>query len=296
MSADLDSLVPSPAQHEQEVLAWRQARVNRLTAADSWLSLVGKHYLEPGPSTVGSAPSSQVPLPRHAPADLGVLTLEGDKVMFAPAPGLTLTLRDAATRSERPLSAPVVLRTDASGEPDKVLAGSVSLEIMERAGTFAARVRDTENPARTGFPGIQYFPIDPSWRIVARLERYEPEKPVELAYETGNAELQHSPGAAVFERNGVTYRLDPVRDGARPRLFLLFWDETCRTHSYGAGRFLYTPLPKGDRLVLDFNQAFSPPCAFTPFAACPLPPLQNRLKLAVEAGEQRPPELPGAPL
>jgi uncharacterized protein (DUF1684 family) len=296
MSAELDSTVPSPAQHEQEVLAWRRARVNRLTAPDSWLSLVGKHYLEPGPTTVGSAPSSQVPLPQHAPADLGVLTLADGKVLFTPAPGVTLSLREGATRSERPLSEPHVLTTDAAGEPDKLLAGSVSLEIMERAGSFAARVRDSENPARTGFPGIEYFPIDPSWRIVARLERYEPEKAVELAYETGNAELQHSPGAAVFERDGVTYRLDPVRDGPRPRLFLLFWDETCRTRSYGAGRFLYTPLPRGDRLVLDFNQAFSPPCAFTPFAACPLPPFQNRLKLAVEAGEERPRELPAGAL
>jgi uncharacterized protein (DUF1684 family) len=291
MSADLESVYPTPAQHELEVMAWRRARVNRLTAPDSWLSLVNKHYLEPGPSSVGSHPSSQVALPAHAPAQLGVLTLTDGAVHFAPAAGVSLSLREAATKVERPLAAPVVLRTDAAGEPDRVMAGSVSLEIMERAGTFAARVRDTENPARTRFPGIEYFPVDPSWRIVARLERYEPEKPVDLAYETGSSEVQYSPGAAVFERDGVTYRVDPVRDGPRPRLFVLFWDQTCRTRSYGAGRFLYTPLPKGDKLVLDFNQAFSPPCAFTPFAACPLPPPQNRLALAVEAGEERPREL-----
>jgi uncharacterized protein (DUF1684 family) len=292
MTADLESVYPTPAQHEQEVLAWRRARVNRLTAPDSWLTLTNKHYLEPGPSTVGSDASCQVALPPGAPAQLGVLTLTGGAVHFAPAPGLTLALRDGASKTEHSLSEPVVLRSDASGEPDKVLAGSVSLEIMERAGSFAARIRDAQSPARTQFPGIEYFPIDPSWRVVARLERYEPEKPVELAYETGSNEVQYAPGAAVFERGGVTYRVDPVRDGPRPRLFLLFWDESCRTRSYGAGRFLYAPLPRGDKVVLDFNQAFSPPCAFTPFAACPLPPLQNRLALAVEAGEERPRELP----
>jgi hypothetical protein len=136
--------------------------------------------------------------------------------------------------------------------------------------------------------GIEHFPIDPRWRVVARLERYEPAKPVDLGYLGGAAGRYLSPGVAVFEVDGVPCRIDPVLDESGGRLYVVFWDPTARDATYGAGRFLYAPLPEGDRVLLDFNQAFSPPCAFTPHAACPLAPAQNRLPIRVEAGERRP--------
>lgn len=292
MTESVAELAFDPDQHQQEVLAWRAARVRRLTEADSWLSLIGKHWLTERESSVGSDPGASIVLPRdRVPPQLGTFVRDGDGVRFEPAAGVALTLRDGQNATERALEGPMLLRTDAHGAPDRLQLGSVSLEVMERAGEFAVRTRDTESPARRHFPGIDYFPIDPSWRVVAKLERYEPEKVIELAYETGTSEAQRCPYAAVFERDGVTYRVDPVIDGSRPRLFYLFWDLTCRDESYGASRFLYAPLPKGDHVVLDFNQAFSPPCAFTPYAACPLPPLQNRLAVRIEAGEKKPREI-----
>jgi uncharacterized protein (DUF1684 family) len=277
-----------PEAHEQEILAWRRARVARLTAADSWLSLIGKHWIEPGSHRVGSDPSGEIVLPAdRSPPQLGTFTLRDAVVSFEPHPGVELRLRAAGTHDERPVREPILLRSDARGAPDKLLAGSLSLEIMERAGAFAVRVRDSESSRRKQFSGIDYYPIDPSLRMVARLEPYHPEKRIELAYETGSSEDKFAPFAAVFERDGVTVRLDLVPEGTQ-RYFLLFWDQTSRSESYGAGRFLYTQLPVDGQIVLDFNQAFSPPCAFTPFAACPLPPPQNRVPLAIRAGEKAP--------
>ncbi len=279
-----------PQAHEQQLLAWRRARVARLTAPDSWLSLIGKHWLEPGTSRVGSDPACEIVLPEdRAPAQLGTLTLREQAVSFEPHAGVPLRLRPGQGGEERAVSEPVVLRSDARGTPDKLLLGSLSLEIMERGGAFALRVRDSESPRRTGFSGIDYYPIDPSLRVIARVEPYDPPKPIELAYETGTSEQKLAPFAAVFEREGVTVRLDLVPEGEQ-RFFLLFWDKTCRTESYGAGRFLYTALPVDGKIVLDFNQAFSPPCAFTPHAACPLPPPQNRVQLPLAAGEKAPRE------
>jgi len=148
------------------------------------------------------------------------------------------------------------------------------------------RVRDPESRARRDFVPPAHYPVDPKWRVVARLEPYASPKPIDLDYEAGSTQHYLSPGAAVFEIDGVPCRLDPVYDGERKRLFLVFWDLTARDSTYGAGRFLYAPLPAGDRVLLDFNQAFSPPCAFTPYSACPVAPAQNRLPLRVEAGEK----------
>jgi uncharacterized protein (DUF1684 family) len=189
----------------------------------------------------------------------------------------------------------VTLTSDLHGAPDKLVLGTLTMEVMERDAGVFIRVRDPQSPTRTAFPGLDYFPIDAKWRVVAKLEPYAPPKEIPLAYESGSHERYFSPGAAVFEVDGVQYRIDPVLDGDRPRLYVVFWDETARDETYGAGRFLYAPLPQGDRVLLDFNQAFSPPCAFTPYALCPLPPPQNRLPVRVCAGEKRPREYAARP-
>jgi len=216
-------------------------------------------------------------------------------VQFPPAAGTAMLLHTSS--GARPLApgVAVTLKSDREGSPDKVRLGSLTMEVMERSGGVFVRARDPETPTRRDFPGIAHFPVDPKWRVVAHLDRYEPPKAIDLAYESGDAERYSSPGAAVFQVNGVTYRVDPVLDGNGKRLYLVFWDETARDTTYGAGRFLYAPLPVGDRVLLDFNQAFSPPCAFTPYALCPLAPPQNRLALRVEAGEKSPAATPQSP-
>lgn len=279
----------APQEHERDVLSYRQARIKRLTAKDSWLSLIGKYWLVEGENSLGSAPGCAVQLPQaKAPASLGVVTLSGGEVCFTPTSGSEVTVRRGAAGEEQPVTKPLQLATDLAGSPDRISFGTLTFEIMQRGQSFALRTRDRESDLLRDFPGIRYFPIDPAWRVVARFERFATPKNVELQYDTGDTETYRCEGSAAFEWSGVTYRVEPVIDGPRPRLFLLFWDQTAKRETYGAGRFLYAPLPVNDEVVLDFNLAFNPPCAFTPFASCPLPPLENRLALRVEAGEHKP--------
>jgi uncharacterized protein (DUF1684 family) len=272
------------------VQAWRRGRLARLIAPDGWLSLVNRVPLEEGDSRVGGAEDAAVALPAgKVPDAVGTFRRAGGAVTFTPAPGVEISFcpREGGARV-LPADVAVPVRTDRDGASDKLALGAVTFEVVDRPGGLYARVRDPDNPTRRDFPGIQHFPIDPKWRVVAKLERYEPPKPLDLGYEAGSTERYLSPGAAVFEIDGVPCRVDPVFDGDRGRLYLVFWDPTGRDSTYGAGRFLYAPLPEGDRVLLDFNQAFSPPCAFTPYAACPLAPPQNRLPVRVEAGEKSP--------
>ncbi|HKP62339.1 MAG TPA: DUF1684 domain-containing protein [Polyangiales bacterium] len=275
-------------EHERTVLAWREARIARLTARDGWLSLIGKAFLQPGvPLSVGSAADSGVQLPGDkAPAALGSVELREGRVHFTPAAGASMLLSRAGAEPT-PLTAARALVSDAAGRADRLQYGEITLDVMERASTFAVRVRDLSR-ARPEFAGLEYYPIDDAWRLPARFEPYTPERSIELVYDGDLALPFAAPGALVFEKDGVPYRVDPVFESDRKRLWLVFADPTNRDSTYGAGRFLYAPLPEGDRVVLDFNQAFNPPCAFSPFVACPLPPFQNRLQLRVEAGEKRP--------
>jgi uncharacterized protein (DUF1684 family) len=279
----------STSDYEREILAWRAARVARLTANDSWLSLIGRFELPIGESTIGSDETSAIQLPvDKAPPSLGRLVRVDERVEFAPAAASEVGVQRVGSRNSEPVSRSITLTTDARGEPDRLVFGPLRIEIMQRGTSFAVRVRDTESAALQSFAGIEYFPIRPEWRVTARLIPYQPEKRIDMVYESGDPEPYRSPGAAIFERDGVEFRIDPVFDGSRPRLYVVFGDQTNRDESYGAGRFLYAPLPADGQVVLDFNQAFSPPCAFTPFAVCPLPPPQNRLALRVNAGEKRP--------
>jgi uncharacterized protein (DUF1684 family) len=273
--------------HEAAVAEWRRARLARLTAADGWLSLVGRFALKAGLNSAGSAESCVVVLPPEIrPRVVGTFEVEGPSVRFTPAPGAEVSIhRDASVQRLVPGVA-FPLKNDRNGSPDKLALGSLTMEVVQRSTGVFVRVRDPENPTSRAFPGIEYYPIDPKWRIVARLAPYTPHKAIDLAYEAGSAERYTSPGAAVFEVAGATYQVDPVLDSNAGRLYLVFWDETALDTTYGAGRVLYAPLPIGDQVLLDFNQAFSPPCAFTPYAVCPLAPAQNRLPIRVEAGEK----------
>jgi uncharacterized protein (DUF1684 family) len=279
------------SEHEQEIMAWRSGRVQRLQAPDGWLSLVGKTFLErEGEYRVGTQAHDEVQLPEGSVPDLGRLIRRGHSVHFRPSAGtgVSVGVLRAGQGSLEAISGEIELASDQRGPADRLIVGTLTLEIMRRGDSIAARVRDTQSEARRTFAGIDYFSIRADWRVTARLVPYQPERRIELLYETGSTEAYDSPGAAVFQRDGVEYRLDPVFEQDRSRLYILFGDLTNRDSSYGAGRFLYTALPRDGHVLLDFNQAFSPPCAFTPFATCPIVPGQNRLSLRVEAGEKRP--------
>jgi uncharacterized protein (DUF1684 family) len=262
--------------------AWRDARLQRLVAPDGWASLIGLHWVDPGTHAVGSAADNGIRL-AMGPAHLGVLRASSDGVRFEPANGVALTLDGA------PFASPQALRTDAAETGPSVIGfdgGKGVATVIERSGRLALRVRHADAPSRTGFAGLDYWPADASWRVSSRFIPHPPGTTIAIANIIGSVEQVPNPGVLEFERGGKTHRIEALDEG-EGTLFLVFADRTNGHGSYGAGRFIDAPKPDAQgRVDIDFNQAYNPPCAFTSFATCPLPPPENRLDLAVEAGEK----------
>lgn len=272
--------VETTSEYTREVETWRAERVARLEAPRGWLSLVGLHWLKEGANTVGSGKDNAIVLAK-GPETLGVVTLKDGKVSIALDPDAGATIDGRRETS-------AVLRDDSRPNPTVVEFGTVGFYAIRRGERIGLRVKDTEAPARTRFLGIDYFPIDPSWRIVANWVPFEPAHQLEVPNVLGDVDEMPVPGKAVFERDGKTYELLPVlEDPDADSLFFILADRTNGKQTYGAGRFLYTGMPEDGKLVIDFNRAYNPPCAFTPFATCPLAPPENRLDLAVTAGEKK---------
>jgi hypothetical protein len=274
---------PTDPAYLAEVEAWRADRLARLTADDGWLTLTGLFWLEPGDNPLGSAADNAVVLPDPGlPAVAGRLVLAADGSVTAIAePGAGLLINGEPI-GER------VLATDASGAPDVVTAGRVRFFIIDREGRLAARVKDPDAPARRAFTGIEHFPVDPTARVTARLEPYDEPRRVAIPTVLGEDTSMLAPGRLRFELHGRELTLEPYRESPDDTsLFLIFRDTTSGDSTYGAGRFLYAEAPGPDgTTTLDFNLAYNPPCAFTPFATCPLPPPQNWLPVPIEAGEK----------
>jgi uncharacterized protein (DUF1684 family) len=206
--------------------------------------------------------------------------------------GPSVTLESAShptTIAGQPVTAPAALKNDADeGGPTVVQMGSVRFQIIKRGERFGLRVKDAEAHTRTHFEGLDYYPIDPKWRVVARYVPYNPEKKIPITDVTGLTADSIAPGALVFTVDGKEYSIDPVIEEGTDDLFIIFKDPTSRDATYQAGRYLYAAKPGPDgTTIVDFNKAYNPPCSFTPFATCPLPPPQNRLPIRVEAGEKR---------
>ena len=265
-----------------EVEAWRAQRLARLTSEDGWLTLVGLDWLAPGANLVGAGPGFRVTLPAGvAPGAVANLELRPDgTVRLEPVEGGGLTVNDQPATAR-------VLATDASGTPDMMAVGRVRFHLIARGERIGVRVRDPEATTRTAFPGLEHYPVDPSWRLVARFEAYPEPRPVAIPTVLGTEDLMLAPGLLHFEAAGQAVTLEPyVQSPEDEQLFLIFRDATSGDDTYGAGRFLYAPRAADGTTVLDFNRAYSPPCAFTPYATCPLPPPGNWLEIAVTAGEQ----------
>jgi uncharacterized protein (DUF1684 family) len=265
----------------RDIESWRAQRIARLTAPDGWLSLAGLHWLEPGANTLGSASDNAVVLAK-APAHLGVIEWRADDA-------LVLQLADASgARVDGETKTEAILHDDREPDPTRVSFGSVNFIVIERGGRKALRVWDSEAETRTRFGGIESFPVDPSWRVVADWIPFDPPQTLETANVIGQMERYPVPGKAVFERDGRRHELLPVIEvPGDTQLFLIFADGTSGRETYGAARFLYADPPCGGKIVLDFNKAYNPPCAFTAFATCPLAPPENRLDLRVTAGEKK---------
>ena len=266
--------------HRSEVERWQQERSTRLQQPDGWLSLVGLHWIEPGRHTIGADPSSGIVL-ATGPARLGTIERDGKQVTLALEEGVDATIGERGERR-------ALLASDATGAPTLVRFGSASFYLIERSGRLALRVKDANAKTRTGFVGLDYYPVDPRFRFDARFEPHAPGKTIPIANIIGTLDPMPNPGAVVFEKDGVEHRIEAVDEGDG-KLFLIFADRTSGKETYGAGRFLYAdpPAAGSDRVVVDFNRAYNPPCVFTPHATCPLAPPENRLDLAITAGEKR---------
>jgi uncharacterized protein len=273
---------PDAAQEQQAVAEWRAKRAASLTSDSGWLTLAGLFWLKPGDNSFGRDPGNALQLDNPAlAAHAGSFVLTGKQVSFTAAPGATVT------HDGQPVTT-LALSSDATGEPTVLASGSLRFFVIERVGNLGVRVRDLNNPHRTGFHGLDYFPVSTTWVLQARFEPYQPARQIRIVNVLGMEEDATSPGALVFERDGHAWRLDTVLE--RPddqELFIMFADATSGHETYGGGRFLYIPLPVGGVAQLDFNKAYNPPCALNDFATCPLPPPQNHLRLRVDAGEKR---------
>lgn len=266
--------------YREAIQEWRRLREQKLQADGGWLSVAGLFWLKPGPNTAGSDPGSDFVLPAGAsPARAGVFFLKGGDIRFTPGPDAVVTARGNRF-SER------TMRPDTDGGEDPIEIGRLRLFAVRRGGRLGIRLIDNQSDAKRKFHGLRWYPVDPAWRITARFEAYPVPKEVSILNVLGDREPMTSLGVAVFHVNGKTARLEAIREDEE--LFFIFRDRTAGKETYPAGRFLYTSLPKSGQVVLDFNKAYTPPCAFTPYATCPLPPPQNRLDLKITAGELNP--------
>ncbi len=266
------ALLAAPSLHASDyagqIEEWRAQREARLKADDGWLTVVGLFWLAEGPNTAGSDPSSSVLLP-SGPAHAGVFERHGDHVAFrALADGLV-------SKSD--------LKSDAGGKPDLLQFDGLTMFAIRRGDRLGIRVKDSRSVYRTGFTGLHWFPVSEPSRVIAKFIPYDPPRTVSIPTILDTIEKQPSPGYAVFKVNGVACRLDAVVEDNE--LFFIFRDLTAGKQTYASGRFLKADLPKDGTAILDFNKAYNPPCAFTPYATCPLPPPQNRLNVRIEAGE-----------
>ncbi len=272
-------MVGADDDYAKEIEGWRTERAQRLTTPDGWLTLVGLYFLETGDNPAGTAADNSIVLTK-GPAHLGTVTLGSDgRVKIALTPG-----SDARVNGRSVLAAD--LYAGAEIKPAVVSFGTVSFFVIERGGKLALRVKDSEAERRTHFAGLDYFPIDPAWRIEAAWTPFDQPREIQIANILGQVSPALVTGKAVFERDGKKCELLPIEDEPGGPLFFVISDATSGKETYGAARFLYAEPPVDGKVVLDFNRAQNPPCAFTPFATCPLPPKENKLPFAVTAGEK----------
>jgi uncharacterized protein (DUF1684 family) len=268
---------------------WRADRAKGLQAPEGWLSLVGLEWLAVGANTVGSAADNSVHLPKGAPEHLAFLEQKGK------APDASLTLQ--APKGGFPVGFTIDGKPPVAGRlslNSKLQFGTYTVIVIPRGEQLGLRIKDANAPERVNFRGLNWYAPDPSFRVQAKWIPYQPEHDVAIATVIGTTLHEKIPGAAEFVLNGKTLRLEPVVEsvGQGKKLFFILRDLTSRTTTYGASRFLYTALPsqgldKPGEVTLDFNQLQNPPCAYTNFATCPLPPEQNKLQVEIRAGEKR---------
>lgn len=266
---------------EVENRAWRAERDKELRAEDGWLTVAGLFWLKEGSNSFGTGKGMNIVLPDgSAPEQIGTLELVGGVVTLKVAGGVKVNdARGNAVESYE-------MRFDGEDPPGPFRVGSLTLSVIKRGERYGLRVKDKNSQALREFKGLEWFPARESYRVVASFTPYDEPKEMMIANVLGDQLKMKSPGVLTFSLNGSTHTLLPVVEEGAEELFIIFRDQTAGKTTYGAGRFLYADLPKDGKVILDFNRAENPPCAFTPFATCPLPPRANFLRIAIPAGER----------
>jgi len=264
--------------YEATIERWRAGREARLLADDGWLTVAGLFWLKSGLTHAGADPSNEIVLPAgKAPARLGAFQFRDDHVVFMAEPGAGVTAGGEPARRVDLTPGP---------RPPSMTVGGLTMFVIKRGDRYGVRMRDKDSALRREFSGLRWYPIDVTCRVMARFVAYPEAKTILVPNIIGDTLAMQSPGIAEFTLNDETLRLEPVLESPdADQLFFIVGDETNGHGTYGGGRFLYTDLPREGRVVLDFNKLENPPCAFTPFATCPLPPPQNKLEVRIEAGE-----------
>jgi uncharacterized protein len=266
--------------YKKEVEEWQQKRNAYQVSENGWVNLAGLFWLKEGINTFGSNSDNDLVFPEGKISErAGFILLNQKVVTLESAPGLELSFNGRLSTFG------ILSHPDSS----RVMVGYGSLRwfVIRRGGEFGIRLRDLDHPLLKEFHGIEFYPIDPMWRIKGRVAWADSTRTIEITNVLGQTGPQRLVGTLVFTVNGNEYRLDALDEGV-PAFFMIFGDETNALGTYGAGRYMYVPFPPegSDEVIIDFNKAYNPPCAFTEFATCPLPPQQNVLPFAIPAGEK----------
>lgn len=273
----LDS--PNRSNYTHSITKWQEQREVALMSPTGWLNLAGLYWLQSGATTIGSAPDTDIQLAKEAaPPRLGVFLLKDEIVTFQSEPGIAVFSDGVPVTQLR-------LADDKVDEPSLLTHGTLGWQVIRRMERIAVRIRDYEHPAVNTFAGLKFYPVDPVWRVEAWFNAYAtPRKPMLTTVVEELGWSPTAPGTLEFDHGGETLSLEAYE--LEDSFFLIFADLTSGETTYPAGRYLYADKPGPDgTTILDFNKAHSPPCAFTNFATCPLPTRENRLKVAIEAGE-----------
>jgi uncharacterized protein len=264
--------------YEKEMTSWREARIERLKSKSGWLNLAGLFWLKEGVNTFGSDSSNTIIFPTNAEPFYGSITKSGDSIFLK-------TSADAKIKIDNIDVTESILKSDDSGKPSLMESGSLAWFIIKRDELYGIRLRDFNHPRIKKLEYIPCFETSSGWKFVADFIPYDSIRNIEVATAIGGIEISKCPGELVFRKGLKKYTLLPFSEGND--FFIIFADKTNGIETYGNGRFLYAVMPdSANKVTLDFNKAYNPPCAFSPFATCPMPPRENILDLKIEAGEK----------
>jgi uncharacterized protein len=260
---------------------WRSEREANLKKETGWLTVAGLFWLKEGVNTVGAGEKFDIRLTDNfKKGKFGEIEFTNEAAVLKVEKGV-----EAQTAGKN-ISAPIDLVSDEKEKPTEIRTGTQTFYLIKREERFGIRLKDSNSEARRNFKGLHWFPVDESYKVPARFEAFAEPKDVMVPNVLGGNFKMKSPGMLKFTVKGKECSLQPVDEGDGV-LFIIFRDKSSENETYKSGRFLYADKPVNGEAVLDFNKAENPPCAFTPFATCPLPPPGNSLDLEIKAGEKR---------